>query len=468
MLLRAVCISAFATAIMSMPAHAARKNSHSAPAASKQVSTRSAQSKTVSGKTAQHHAGGQQKDSRNNPHKAPSRDRQSSHREVGHHSIKESRRSRSRQERSLSSERRERRHYSRRSRYRNYSYHSDYSGADYASNITTNVVSKPVSSPHGYAPRATDIAMTAMSLIGTPYRYGGNSPLTGLDCSGFVKYVYKETLNTDLPRTAAEMSRVGQPVSREELKPGDLVFYNTMRRNNSHVGIYLGDDRFIHSPRTGQRVRINSMNESYWRGRFNGARRIIDGEGIGRAKVLKQYSREADTSPDSYNYDEAPDEIGRAEQSRKHAYNRQHTERLLTDVQKSSDDVVVRKAVSESRKETRQTDRNRQQEIRYQETASRQHRVRYGGEEVHHKDTRHSRTDRDSKTLKETRRHRKDKGQEINRVKDVRHQGARADKRDVGRPGKEKTVDRKKTDKAKAVKSIERKSPSRESQKRKR
>lgn len=150
--------------------------------------------------------------------------------------------------------------------------------------------------------------MTAMSLIGTPYRYGGNSPLTGMDCSGFVRYVYKESLSTTLPRRAAEMSRVGQYVGRDELKPGDLVFYNTMRRPNSHVGIYLGDDKFIHSPRSGQRVRINSMNETYWRGRFNGARRILGGAGVDRAKVLQQYSKDADTTPDSYNYSDSSDD----------------------------------------------------------------------------------------------------------------------------------------------------------------
>ncbi len=124
--------------------------------------------------------------------------------------------------------------------------------------------------------RASELGQSAMNLIGIHYKYGGNTPQTGLDCSGLVRYVFKEALGIDLPRTAAELSREGAKVSQQDLKPGDLVFYNTLRRSFSHVGIYLGNNKFIHAPRTGAAVRIEDMDISYWKTRFNGARRISD------------------------------------------------------------------------------------------------------------------------------------------------------------------------------------------------
>ena len=127
---------------------------------------------------------------------------------------------------------------------------------------------------HHFTHRATELAMTAMTLIGAHYKYGGNSPETGIDCSGLVRYVFKEAWGTTLPRTSLELSRMGQSVGRDELQPGDLVFYNTMRRDYSHVGIYLGDNKFIHAPSSGKTVRIDNMELSYWKTRFNGARRI--------------------------------------------------------------------------------------------------------------------------------------------------------------------------------------------------
>ncbi len=127
---------------------------------------------------------------------------------------------------------------------------------------------------HNFTHRATELAMTAMTLIGSHYKYGGNSPETGIDCSGLVRYVFKEAWGATLPRTSLELSRVGEEVSRDDLQPGDLVFYNTRRRSYSHVGIYLGDNKFIHAPSTGKTVRIDSMDLAYWKSRFNGARRI--------------------------------------------------------------------------------------------------------------------------------------------------------------------------------------------------
>jgi cell wall-associated NlpC family hydrolase len=128
-----------------------------------------------------------------------------------------------------------------------------------------------------YTSAAQDVILHGLKLVGVRYRFGGNDEGTGLDCSGFVRLVFKDTLGTQLPRTAAEMSQVGQRIDTTQLKPGDLVFFNTMRRTFSHVGIYLGDNHFLHAPRTGAEVRVESMEDSYWINRYNGARRIIDG-----------------------------------------------------------------------------------------------------------------------------------------------------------------------------------------------
>ena len=116
--------------------------------------------------------------------------------------------------------------------------------------------------------------MQAMGMIGIRYKYGGNAPESGLDCSGLVRYVFKEARGTELPRTSQEISRLGQKVETKDLQPGDLVFYNTLRRSFSHVGIYLGDNKFIHSPAAGGEVRVESMDVGYWKKRFNGARRL--------------------------------------------------------------------------------------------------------------------------------------------------------------------------------------------------
>ena len=125
-----------------------------------------------------------------------------------------------------------------------------------------------------YTANAQDAVMRALSFIGIRYRFGGSAPETGFDCSGFVRHVVADTLGLSLPRRSADISRVGQPVSKQELKPGDLVFFNTLRRAFSHVGIYLGENRFVHATSTGGSVRIDDMRERYWTARFNGARRV--------------------------------------------------------------------------------------------------------------------------------------------------------------------------------------------------
>jgi hypothetical protein len=119
-----------------------------------------------------------------------------------------------------------------------------------------------------------EIILQAMSLIGIPYKWGGNTPETGLDCSGFIRHVFQQSANVLLPRTARAMSQIGKAIHRDELQPGDLVFFNTLRRQFSHVGIYLGDDRFIHAPATGKTIRVTNMKHHYWTSRYNGARRV--------------------------------------------------------------------------------------------------------------------------------------------------------------------------------------------------
>lgn len=126
--------------------------------------------------------------------------------------------------------------------------------------------------------RASELAMEAMGLLGIEYKYGGNTPETGLDCSGFVHYIFAEAWGKTLPRTARGLSRIGKHIDKKHLQTGDLVFFNTLKHKFSHVGIYLGDDKFIHAPSTGNVVRIESLDVSYWRKRFNGGRRISAAE----------------------------------------------------------------------------------------------------------------------------------------------------------------------------------------------
>ncbi|MDX9706144.1 MAG: C40 family peptidase [Azospira sp.] len=126
-----------------------------------------------------------------------------------------------------------------------------------------------------YSHTVQNLISDGLALVGVNYRRGGTDPDSGLDCSGLVQFVFRESLGLDLPRTSREMSALGNRVGRKELQPGDLVFFNTMRRAFSHVGIYLGDDRFLHAPRSGGEVRVEDMRGRYWAARYNGARRIV-------------------------------------------------------------------------------------------------------------------------------------------------------------------------------------------------
>lgn len=122
--------------------------------------------------------------------------------------------------------------------------------------------------------RAREVLVNALSLSGIRYQYGGTSPESGFDCSGFVRYVYQQASNLTLPHSARAISQIGKTIPKNELQPGDLVFFNTLKSAFSHVGIYLGNNRFIHSPSGGGGVRVEDMQESYWQKRFNGAQRI--------------------------------------------------------------------------------------------------------------------------------------------------------------------------------------------------
>ena len=126
----------------------------------------------------------------------------------------------------------------------------------------------------GWQARAHEILMSAFSLTGIKYKWGGSSPETGFDCSGFVRYVFQQAANLTLPHGARALSQLGQQIPLDQLQPGDLVFFNTLKSAFSHVGIYVGEGRFIHAPSSGGGIHIVNMDEEYWSKRFNGARRI--------------------------------------------------------------------------------------------------------------------------------------------------------------------------------------------------
>lgn len=119
------------------------------------------------------------------------------------------------------------------------------------------------------------LVVAAMGALGVPYQRGGNDYDSGFDCSGFVRALYQQNFAVLLPRRAAEQAAATQTIAREDLQTGDLVFFNTLGRSYSHVGIYVGDHRFIHSPKPGAVVRIEDLRVNYWSRRFDGVRRVI-------------------------------------------------------------------------------------------------------------------------------------------------------------------------------------------------
>ena len=136
------------------------------------------------------------------------------------------------------------------------------------------LASAPASAAAPTAMLGADVALQALALVGTPYRFGGDEPARGFDCSGLVRHVARAVLGVDLPRTSEAIARASRPVSRAELQGGDLVFFNTRGQRNSHVGVYLGDGRFVHAPSRNGLVRVEVLTDRYWHARFNGARRL--------------------------------------------------------------------------------------------------------------------------------------------------------------------------------------------------
>ena len=122
--------------------------------------------------------------------------------------------------------------------------------------------------------KASELVFNAMGFLGVPYKRGGNTVESGFDCSGFVRAMYEQSIGLVLPRRAEQQAAATQNIDRSELKPGDLVFFNTLKRTFSHVGIYVGEGRFIHSPKPGAQVRVENMRIDYWATRFDGARRV--------------------------------------------------------------------------------------------------------------------------------------------------------------------------------------------------
>ena len=140
--------------------------------------------------------------------------------------------------------------------------------------INAEVTQYEEQSAENWSDRAREVLVNALSLTGIRYKYGGSSPETGFDCSGFVRYVFKQAASLTLPRSAIEISQLGTTVPKNELQPGDLVFFNTLKSAFSHVGIYLGNNRFIHSPSSGGKVRVENMEDGYWAKHYNGAQRL--------------------------------------------------------------------------------------------------------------------------------------------------------------------------------------------------
>jgi cell wall-associated NlpC family hydrolase len=140
------------------------------------------------------------------------------------------------------------------------------------------------------SPVPKTMVSTAMRFLGVKYRFGGDTPKEGFDCSGLVAYAAEKSLGLKLPRSARDQAQAGTSVDLGDLRRGDLVFFNTLGRRYSHVGIYLGDHKFVHAPRTGATIRVDDMDMAYWRSRYNGARRldVAGGERIASRAVAQE------------------------------------------------------------------------------------------------------------------------------------------------------------------------------------
>lgn len=152
---------------------------------------------------------------------------------------------------------------------------NQFSNSSAAEKTRTNTAAPAVQSTQADRSGADQLIGSAMGLLGVAYRYGGASVHTGFDCSGFMQHIFRKAMGVNLPRTSAEQAKMGVAVSRSDLKPGDMVFFRTMGGSRiSHVGLYIGNDRFIHAPRTGKSIEITSLNGRYWGSKYAFARRV--------------------------------------------------------------------------------------------------------------------------------------------------------------------------------------------------
>lgn len=147
--------------------------------------------------------------------------------------------------------------------------------------LLAGCASTPSTPPRSYlhladAGQTSDIVVYALGLVDTGYRFGGSNPEAGLDCSGMVSHVVQQVSGLRLPHNAAQIAGATRPISRSALRPGDLVFFNTMNRPYSHMGLYIGDGRFIHAPSSRGRVRIEKLDSAYFSSRFDGARTLTN------------------------------------------------------------------------------------------------------------------------------------------------------------------------------------------------
>jgi cell wall-associated NlpC family hydrolase len=161
--------------------------------------------------------------------------------------------------------------------YRNVVYFLMLSGALYLSGCSSQAPQKSETLPTDYSAKANDILFSALGLVGTPYRYGGSSPVNGFDCSGLIQYVYRESANLVLPRTVAEMNSQDAPnVAENNLRSGDLVIFATDGTSRpSHAGIYVGEGRFVHAPSRGGEVRMDFLDDTYWQRSYLNAKRPL-------------------------------------------------------------------------------------------------------------------------------------------------------------------------------------------------
>jgi cell wall-associated NlpC family hydrolase len=153
---------------------------------------------------------------------------------------------------------------------------SDGTSTTIASSVTNSVTNKLRAAGQRLVEGTSQVTEYALGMLGIQYKFGGNSPESGFDCSGLVRHVFQQATGISLPHNAAEQSKSGREVAADELRPGDLVFFNTRKFAFSHVGIYLGDNKFVHAPRKGKPVQVVDITHPYWQKAYDGARRLLE------------------------------------------------------------------------------------------------------------------------------------------------------------------------------------------------